>query len=169
MFKFLIAFVIFTTSSAYNIPTSFQKVVVYRAPSLWEPKEESWKDKTYWAPEPKVDAWAPKVESWAPKVESWAPKVEWKEPEAPANYDFKYEVHDEKTGDLKRQSETAKNGAVKGQYSLIDSDGFKRIVDYTADDIHGFQATVKREPTHYKIPIPAPKPEWSKPEAEKWW
>ncbi|CRL01388.1 CLUMA_CG014318, isoform A [Clunio marinus] len=106
-----------------------------------------------------------------PKSESWAPKEStgWEYKEAPANYDFKYEVHDEKTGDLKRQSETAKNGAVKGQYSLIDSDGFKRIVDYTADDIHGFQATVKREPTHYKIPIPAPKPEWSKPEAEKWW
>lgn len=89
------------------------------------------------------------------------------EPEKPANYDFKYEVHDEKTGDIKQQSETAHNGAVKGQYSLIDSDGFKRIVEYTADDQHGFQATVKREPTHFKIPEPAPKQE--EPKHIHWW
>ncbi|XP_070504281.1 pupal cuticle protein Edg-84A-like [Chironomus tepperi] len=82
----------------------------------------------------------------------WMEPVEWKEAEKPGNYDFKYDVHDEKTGDIKRQSETAIHGVVKGQYSLIDSDGYKRIVDYTADDHHGFQATVKREPTHYKIP-----------------
>jgi Insect cuticle protein len=82
---------------------------------------------------------------------------EQKEPEAPANYDFKYEVHDEQTGDIKRQSETASNGAIKGQYSLIDSDGYRRVVEYTADDHHGFQAEVKREPTHFKVPQPAPK------------
>ena len=37
---------------------------------------------------------------------------------------------------------------------MIDSDGYKRIVEYTADDHHGFQATVKREKTHFKIPEP---------------
>ena len=72
-------------------------------------------------------------------------------------FKIEYEVHDEHTGDIKSQSETATNGAVKGQYSLIDSDGYKRIVDYTADDHHGFLATIKREPTHFKVPIPAPK------------
>ena len=93
-----------------------------------------------------------KAEEWKAPVEWKA--TEWKESEKPANYDFKYEVHDEKTGDIKRQSENAVHGAVKGQYSLIDSDGYKRIVEYTADDHHGFQATVKREPTHFKIPEP---------------
>lgn len=69
------------------------------------------------------------------------------------NYHYKYEVHDEKTGDIKGQHETVENGQVKGQYSLIDSDGFRRIVDYTADDVNGFQATVRREQTHYKVPM----------------
>lgn len=39
---------------------------------------------------------------------------------------------------------------------MIDSDGFKRIVDYTADDVHGFIAVVRREPTNIKIPVPSP-------------
>ena len=83
-------------------------------------------------------------------------------PEAPANYEFKYEVHEEKTGDIKRQSETAVNGAIKGQYSLVDADGLHRVVDYTADDHQGFLATVRREPTHIKVPQPAPKIEEAK-------
>jgi hypothetical protein len=112
-------------------------------------KSSDWKVEEWKAPEWKTEEW--KTPEW--KTEEWkAP--EWKEVEKPANYDFKYEVHDEKTGDIKRQSETAVHGAVKGQYSLIDSDGYKRIVEYTADDNHGFQATVKREPTHFKIPEP---------------
>ena len=60
-------------------------------------------------------------------------------------YDFKYEVHDDETRDIKRQSETSDKGSVKGQYSLVDADGYHRIVDYTADNVHGFQATVRRE------------------------
>ena len=143
-------------ASAHYIPFSYHSVVHH--PASHE-KHES------------------KIETWTEKT-----KTEWehKEPEKPANYDFKYEVHDEKTGDIKRQSETASNGAVKGQYSLIDSDGFRRVVEYTADDVHGFQATVKREPTHIKIPQPAPKHEahknienpisWYKhePQVESW-
>jgi hypothetical protein len=106
----------------------------------------------YVAPEWKAEEWKPAVAEW--KAEEWKPAVEeWKEPEAPANYDFNYDVHDPKTGDIKKQSETAVNGAVKGSYSFIEADGFRRTVDYTADDHSGFQATVKREPTHYKIPV----------------
>jgi hypothetical protein len=66
--------------------------------------------------------------------------------EAPANYEFNYDVHDSHTGDIKQQHEVAKDGAISGQYSLIDADGYRRIVDYTADDHHGFQANVRREP-----------------------
>ena len=68
------------------------------------------------------------------------------EHEAPANYEFNYDVHDPHTGDIKQQNEKAVNGAISGQYSLIDADGYRRIVDYTADDHHGFNANVRREP-----------------------
>ncbi|CAO1352623.1 unnamed protein product [Diamesa hyperborea] len=74
--------------------------------------------------------------------------------DAPATYDFNYSVHDDKTGDIKQQQETAKEGVISGQYSLIDADGFRRIVDYTADDVHGFNAQVRREPLEgFKAPV----------------
>jgi hypothetical protein len=76
-----------------------------------------------------------------------------------ANYEFNYEVHNEETGDIKRQSEKAENGVIRGQYSLIDSDGFRRVVEYTADDKNGFVAVVKREPTNFKVPQPERRPE----------
>jgi len=70
------------------------------------------------------------------------------EHEEPANYDFEYAVKDEHTGDIKEQHESAKNGAIEGYYTLIDADGYKRTVHYTADDHHGFNAEVRREPIH---------------------
>lgn len=51
--------------------------------------------------------------------------------EAPANYEFNYEVHDAHTGDIKRQHEKAENGHVSGQYSLVDPDGYRRVVSTT--------------------------------------
>ncbi|KAL7044558.1 hypothetical protein ACKWTF_001964 [Chironomus riparius] len=69
----------------------------------------------------------------------WKPEQTWK----PANYEFSYEVNEPKTGDIKQQFEKAVDGVIKGQYWLIEPDGSKRIVDYTADDKNGFQATVK--------------------------
>ena len=75
--------------------------------------------------------------------------------EEPANYEFNYEVHDTHTGDIKRQHEKAENGQVSGQYSLVDPDGFRRVVSYTADAHHGFQANVQREPVDHKIIAPA--------------
>jgi hypothetical protein len=75
---------------------------------------------------------------------AYVKKVEYAE--APANYEFNYDVHDPHTGDIKQQHEVAKEGSISGQYSLIDADGYRRIVDYTADDHHGFQANVRREP-----------------------
>ena len=70
--------------------------------------------------------------------------------EEPANYEFNYSVHDDHTGDIKQQQEKAHNGAIVGQYSLIDADGYRRVVDYTADDHHGFNAQVRREPLNQK-------------------
>lgn len=54
------------------------------------------------------------------------------EAEAPANYQFQYEVNDATTGDVKSQQEKAENGAIRGSYQLNDADGFVRIVSTMA-------------------------------------
>ncbi|XP_049280945.1 larval cuticle protein A2B-like [Anopheles funestus] len=72
--------------------------------------------------------------------------------EAPAEYQFSYSVHDEHTGDIKSQQEERHGDDVKGQYTLIDADGHRRVVDYTADEHNGFNAVVRREPlTGHKL------------------
>ncbi|KAL7297798.1 hypothetical protein TKK_0008835 [Trichogramma kaykai] len=60
-------------------------------------------------------------------------------------YSFNYGVSDPLSGDHKSQEETRDGDKVKGSYSLIDADGTKRTVDYTADDVNGFNAVVRRE------------------------
>ena len=70
---------------------------------------------------------------------------------APAEYDanpqyqFSYSVADALTGDNKGQTETRNGDVVTGQYSLIEADGTRRVVDYTADPINGFNAVVHKE------------------------
>lgn len=78
--------------------------------------------------------------------------------EKPANYEFGYSVHDEHTGDIKSHTEHRNGDTVQGRYELIDPDGYKRIVEYTADAHNGFNAVVRREPTDIKIPVPETKP-----------
>ncbi|XP_037038197.1 larval cuticle protein A3A-like [Bradysia coprophila] len=73
--------------------------------------------------------------------------------ESPAEYEFSYAVNDHSTGDIKSHQESRKGNTVTGKYELIDSDGFRRIVEYTADEHNGFNAIVHREPTDIKIPI----------------
>lgn len=71
-----------------------------------------------------------------------------------AKYDFNYGVNDEYTGDVKSQTETRDGDVVRGSYSVIDPDGFRRTVTYTADDKHGFQAIVNRERLeNYQPPV----------------
>ncbi|XP_030755669.1 uncharacterized protein LOC115881999 [Sitophilus oryzae] len=66
----------------------------------------------------------------------------------PRSYAFEYGVSDPHTGDHKTQWETKdKDGTVRGSYSLLDSDGTTRIVDYIADD-QGFRAVVKKVGAH---------------------
>ncbi|CAO1353947.1 unnamed protein product [Diamesa hyperborea] len=78
--------------------------------------------------------------------------------EAPANYEFNYAVNEASTGDVHSQQEKAVNGAIQGSYQMNDADGFLRTVDYTADDVNGFQATVRREPLqHVKVIQPVTK------------
>ena len=76
--------------------------------------------------------------------------------EAPAEYNFAYSVHDAHTGDIKSQQESRHGDNVQGEYSLIDADGFKRTVQYTADEHHGFNAVVHREPLAHKVVAAAP-------------
>ncbi|XP_055550559.1 larval cuticle protein A2B-like [Wyeomyia smithii] len=79
------------------------------------------------------------------------------ETHAPANYEFSYSVHDGHTGDIKSQHESRHGDEVHGQYSLLDADGHKRIVDYHADHHNGFNAVVRREPTGVKVIQPVQK------------
>lgn len=61
-------------------------------------------------------------------------------------YEFSYGVKDEHTGDDKSQQETRDGDSVKGSYTVVDPDGHKRTVEYSADGHSGFKATVRREP-----------------------
>ncbi|XP_037941298.1 cuticle protein 8-like [Teleopsis dalmanni] len=78
-------------------------------------------------------------------------------PPAPAKYEFSYGVHDETTGDIKSHSEQRDGYNVRGVYSVVDPDGFKRVVSYTADQHSGFNAVVNREPVAIKIATPVVK------------
>ncbi|KAF2892851.1 hypothetical protein ILUMI_13323, partial [Ignelater luminosus] len=62
----------------------------------------------------------------------------------PAYYNFDYGVHDAHTGDIKQQHEVRDGHVVKGSYSLAESDGTRRIVEYVAGPHNGFNAVVKR-------------------------
>ncbi|XP_022166255.1 cuticle protein 7-like [Myzus persicae] len=75
-----------------------------------------------------------------------------------STYHFQYAVHDPLTGDEKSQNEVGDgHGSVKGTYSLVEPDGSTRVVEYTADDEHGFRAVVKRiEPVHSQQHDPSP-------------
>ncbi|XP_045483698.1 larval cuticle protein A3A-like [Harmonia axyridis] len=71
-------------------------------------------------------------------------------------YQFGYDVQDPITGDSKNQVESRSGDVVQGQYSLNDADGTRRIVDYTADPINGFNAVVRKEPLVAKAVVAAP-------------
>ncbi|XP_069668729.1 cuticle protein 19-like [Periplaneta americana] len=68
-------------------------------------------------------------------------------------YKFEYAVHDPHSGDVKNQWETRDGDVVKGSYSLKESDGSTRVVEYTADKHNGFIAVVKKAGGHTKPEI----------------
>lgn len=59
-------------------------------------------------------------------------------------YKFEYGVKDPHTGDHKSQWEIRDGDVVKGEYTLDEADGTKRVVSYTASDKDGFNAIVKK-------------------------
>lgn len=66
-------------------------------------------------------------------------------------YSYSYDIHDALTGDTKNQQESRSGDVVQGSYSLIEPDGSRRTVEYTADPVHGFNAVVHREPVATKV------------------
>lgn len=59
------------------------------------------------------------------------------------------------TGDEKGHNEISDgHGTVKGTYSLVEPDDSTRVVEYTADDVHGVNAKIKKIQSQYK-PSPA--------------
>ncbi|KAJ8729175.1 hypothetical protein PYW08_000756 [Mythimna loreyi] len=58
---------------------------------------------------------------------------------------FSYGVADPFTGDVKHQVENRVGNNVQGQYSLLESDGTRRTVDYAAG-AGGFNAVVRKDP-----------------------
>ncbi|XP_052895531.1 cuticle protein 8-like [Anopheles moucheti] len=125
-----------------------QKHTVYTQPALIKTVQQPAVVKTYAQPTLVENYVQPTV------VKTYVKQVE---EYAPANYEFSYSVHDSHTGDVKSQHETRHGDQVQGQYSLLDADGHQRIVDYTADDHNGFNAVVRREPTHVKVVQPVQK------------
>lgn len=59
-------------------------------------------------------------------------------------YEFEYSVSDKKTGDHKHHHETRDGDRVRGEYSLVETDGSLRKVQYHADDHNGFNAIVSK-------------------------
>ncbi|XP_053691796.1 putative uncharacterized protein DDB_G0274435 [Sabethes cyaneus] len=76
----------------------------------------------------------------------YAPETDDERDEEPIGYDFSYSVQDPITGDYKSQEESRRNGNVRGQYSWIDANGIRQIVEYRADDRNGFSSEHRREP-----------------------
>lgn len=67
-------------------------------------------------------------------------------------YSYGYDVQDALTGDYKGHQEHRNGDLVTGSYTVVDPDGTRRIVDYAADPLNGFNAVVRREP----LVVPAP-------------
>lgn len=71
-------------------------------------------------------------------------------------YRFGYDVADSLTGDYKSQQEQRDGDVVQGSYSLVEPDGTRRVVDYAADSVNGFNAVVRKEPLVAAAPAVVP-------------
>ncbi|XP_059051781.1 larval cuticle protein A3A-like isoform X1 [Achroia grisella] len=117
---------------AYSAPLSYSSHAIHAAPVAYSAPV------AYAAPIAKVAAVAPV----AKVVEAY---------DSHPQYSFAYDVQDGHTGDSKSQHETRDGDVVQGSYSVVDPDGTKRTVEYTADPHNGFNAVVHREPLAVKV------------------
>ncbi|XP_033214119.1 larval cuticle protein A2B-like [Belonocnema kinseyi] len=90
----------------------------------------------------------------APVAIAPAPLVKVGDYDPHPQYTYAYDVQDSITGDTKSQHETRNGDTVSGSYSLIEADGTRRVVNYFADGVNGFNAVVHREPAILKS-VPA--------------
>ncbi|CAH1636039.1 unnamed protein product [Spodoptera littoralis] len=94
--------------------------------------------------------------AYAAKVVAPVAKVAVEEYDAHPQYSFAYDVQDGLTGDSKSQHESRDGDVVQGSYSVVDPDGTKRTVDYTADPHNGFNAVVRKEALGHVAKVVAP-------------
>ncbi|XP_023947299.1 larval cuticle protein A2B-like [Bicyclus anynana] len=71
-------------------------------------------------------------------------------------YSYAYDIQDALTGDSKSQQESRSGDVVQGSYSLVEPDGTRRVVEYTADPHNGFNAVVHKEPLGAVVKAVAP-------------
>ncbi|XP_059051788.1 larval cuticle protein A2B-like [Achroia grisella] len=71
-------------------------------------------------------------------------------------YSYAYDIQDAITGDSKSQQESRSGDVVQGSYSLVEPDGTRRVVEYTADPHNGFNAVVHKEPLGGVVKAVAP-------------
>ncbi|XP_061379780.1 larval cuticle protein A3A-like [Danaus plexippus] len=136
-FKFVILACLMAAASAGVVPVaplSFAAPVAYAAAPVAK--------LAYAAPIAKVAAVAPVT------------KLAVEEYDVNPQYSYAYDVQDSLTGDSKSQHESRDGDVVKGSYSVVDPDGTKRTVDYTADPHNGFNAVVRKEAIGVKVAAP---------------
>ncbi|KAE8573559.1 cuticle protein 21-like [Halyomorpha halys] len=68
-------------------------------------------------------------------------------------YSYAYDIQDAITGDSKSQHESRDGDVVQGSYSLIEPDGSRRTVEYTADPVNGFNAVVHKDAGAHAAPV----------------
>uniref|UniRef100_E2J7A8 Cuticle protein-like protein n=1 Tax=Triatoma matogrossensis TaxID=162370 RepID=E2J7A8_9HEMI len=71
-------------------------------------------------------------------------------------YSYAYDIQDALTGDSKSQHESRDGDVVQGSYSLVEPDGSRRTVEYTADPVNGFNAVVHKDAAVVKAAVAAP-------------
>ncbi|KAI8437638.1 hypothetical protein MSG28_011889 [Choristoneura fumiferana] len=73
-------------------------------------------------------------------------------------YRFGYDVADSLTGDYKSQTEQRDGRRGAGPVLARGPDGTRRVVDYAADPVNGFNAVVRKEPLVAAAPPSSPSP-----------
>ncbi|BET00549.1 Cuticle protein [Nesidiocoris tenuis] len=101
---------------------------------------------------PVAVAHAPVAVAHAP-VAYAAPAARIEEHDPHPQYSYSYSVSDALTGDNKEQHESRDGDVVQGSYSLVEPDGSRRTVDYTADPVNGFNAVVHKEAAVATAPV----------------
>ncbi|XP_050072019.1 cuticle protein-like [Anopheles maculipalpis] len=108
-----------------------------------------------------------KVATYAAPIAKVAYAAQPEEYDPNPQYSFSYGISDSLTGDSKSQQESRSGDVVHGSYSVVDADGYKRTVDYTADPHNGFNAEVRREPLGAKVIAAQPAVAYAAPLATK--